>query len=67
MHKKIVLTKNPLNFYLLKVKSLNGDSVKYESPRKKDYGGAGRQTPPPRLFRVKPLREKDLKRFFNTL
>ena len=66
MHKKIVLTKNPLNFYLLKVKSLNGDSVKYESPRKKDYGGPGVKRPP-RLFRVKPLREKDLKRFFNTL
>ena len=28
MHKKIIFFKNPLNFYLLKVKKIHGDSVK---------------------------------------
>ena len=40
-------TKNPLNYYLLKVKKIHGDSVKNESARAKNL------TPLPSLFRVK--------------
>ena len=38
-------TKNPLNFYLLKVNKFHGDSVKNESARATKIGAG--QTPPP--------------------
>ena len=47
MHKK-KFTKNPLNFFILKVKKFHGDSVKNESDRAKKLEGA-----PSSLFRVK--------------
>ena len=50
MHKKI--TKNPLNYYLLKVKKFHGESVKKKSARAKKLEG-GAKRPPPSLFRVK--------------
>ena len=46
MHKK-KFTKNPLKYYLLKVKKFHSDSVKNESARAKKNSGGGRQTPPP--------------------
>ena len=51
------VTKNSLNYYLLKVKKLYGDSVKNESARAKKQEG-GRQTPPPSLFRVKSVKNR---------
>ena len=39
-------TKNPLNYYLWKVKKFHGDSVTNESARAKKQEGGGRQTPP---------------------
>ena len=48
-HKK--LSKNPSNFYLLKVKKIHGDSVKNESAREKKLEGGGGQTlPPPPVY-----------------
>ena len=41
------ITKNPLNYYLLKVKKIYDDKVKNESARAKKLEGVGRQTPPP--------------------
>ena len=41
---KYVLTKNPLNYYLLKVTKFHGDSFKTESARSKKLEGE-RQTP----------------------
>ena len=54
IEKKIILERNPLNFYSLKVTKFRSDSVKNESVRTKKIQG-GRQTqnaPPPRLFKV---------------
>ena len=52
LKKNIFLTKNPLNYYSLKVTKFHGDSVKNESARTKNYRG-GAKRPPPSLFRVK--------------
>ena len=50
MHKK-KYKKNPLNYYLWKVKKFHGDSAKNESARaKKTWGCVGRQTPSPPAF-----------------
>ena len=58
MHKIKKFTKNPLNFYLLKVEKFHGDSVNKEIARAKQLEG-GRQTPPPlSLFRVKVITPK---------
>jgi len=40
-------TKNPSNFYLLKVKKIHGDSVKNESAREKKTGGGWVPNAPP--------------------
>ena len=49
-----MLTKNPLNYYSLKVTKFHDDSVNNESARtKKTTGGAFGA--PPRLFRVKQI------------
>ena len=46
--KKISFTKNPLNFYSLKVTFFHDDGVKNESARtKKLQGGENRMPPPP--------------------
>ena len=47
-------TKNPLNFYSLKVTNFHGDSVKNESVGAKKLEGAP-NAPPPSLFRVNLL------------
>ena len=48
LKKNIFLTKNPLNYYSLKVTKFHGDSVKNESAKtKKNYGGGGAKRPPP--------------------
>ena len=40
---KYVLTKNPLNYYLLKVTKFHGDSFENESARsKKNYSGSAK-------------------------
>jgi len=44
-------TKNPSNFYLLKVKKNHGDSVKNESARKKKTGGGWVPNAPPSCLR----------------
>ena len=47
-------TKNPSNFYLLKVKKFHGDSVKNKSSRaKKTRGGGAQYAVPSSLFRIK--------------
>ena len=46
MHKKEI-TKNPLNYYLLKVKKIQGDSVKNESASAKKLEGGTPNAPPP--------------------
>ena len=45
-----LVTKNPLNYFILKVTKFHGNCVKNESARTKNY--RGRQTSPPRLFMV---------------
>jgi len=40
-----LVTKNPLNYFILKVTKFHGDCVKNESARTKNY--RGRQTSPP--------------------
>ena len=53
MHKKNS-QKNPLNYFLLKVKKFHGDSVKNESARAtKLEGRGGAKRHPPSLYRVK--------------
>ena len=44
MHKFFFL--NSLNYYLLQVKKIHGDSVKNESAKAKKRGGAKRPPPP---------------------
>jgi len=51
--KKYFLTKNPLNYYSLKVTKFHGDSVKNKSARTKKLQEGGAERPPPSLFRVK--------------
>ena len=54
--KKYFSTKNPLNYYLLKVTKFRGDSAKNENPRTnklKRVGGAN--PPPPFCLRLKGL------------
>jgi len=46
------ITKNPLNFYSLKVKKFHSNSVKYESTMAKNRGGGGAKPLSPSLFRV---------------
>ena len=46
MHKKKNFTKNPLKYYLLKVKKFHGDSVKNESARAKKLEGGAPNAPP---------------------
>jgi len=42
-----MFNKNPLNYYLLKVKKFHGDSVKNESARTKNYREGANPPPPP--------------------
>jgi len=51
--KKYFSTKNPLNYYLLKVTKFRGDSAKNESKQTKEGGGAN--PPPPFCLRLKGL------------
>jgi len=66
--KNIFLTKNPLNYYSLKVTKFHRDSVKNESARTKKLQGGAKRHPPPRLFRVnegiKMLTCHDCKNYF---
>ena len=52
LKKNIFFTKNPLNYYSLKVTKFHDDSVKNESARTKKLQGRGAKRPPS-LFRVK--------------
>jgi len=53
LKKNIFLTKNPLNYYALKVTKFHGDSVKNESASTKKLQGGGAKHPPPSLVRFK--------------